>query len=166
MKFYISGKIGEDKPSPETLAKFKKAEDMLRAKGHEVFNPTTSGLGAHAESLAKANDTSFYEEILTLDLMALKKCDAVLALPDWNISHGAQSELIWAKALKKPIYREGKNGGLIFFDVNVVNTTDFTVHMRAFGVSLRSFDEYINSIGLCYPYNMEISVEQCILDPT
>ena len=45
MKFYVCGKIGKNNPSPETLAKFKKAEDMLRSRGHEVFNPTTSGLG-------------------------------------------------------------------------------------------------------------------------
>ena len=46
MKFYVCGKIGKNNPSPETLAKFKKAEDMLRSRGHEVFNPTTSGLEA------------------------------------------------------------------------------------------------------------------------
>ena len=71
MKFYISGKIGKKNPSLETLAKFKKAEDMLKGRGHEVFNPTTSGLGAHAESLAKAADydTSFYQEIVLLDAM-------------------------------------------------------------------------------------------------
>lgn len=44
MKFYVCGKIGKDNPSPGTLAKFKKAEDMLKSKGYEVFNPTTSGL--------------------------------------------------------------------------------------------------------------------------
>ena len=54
MKFYISGKIGENAPSKETLAKFKEAEEFLKEKGHEVFNPTTSGLGLHAESLARA----------------------------------------------------------------------------------------------------------------
>ena len=40
MRFYICGKIGEEKPSTETLAKFKEAEDMLKGRGHEVFNPT------------------------------------------------------------------------------------------------------------------------------
>ena len=81
MKFYICGKIGKDNPSPETLAKFKEAKDFLREKGHEVFNPTTSGLGRHAESLAQAADyeTSFYQEILLLDHVQLSQCDAVLA---------------------------------------------------------------------------------------
>ena len=52
MKFYVCGKIGKKNPSPEILAKFKKAEDMLKSKGHEVFNPTTSGLGARVGGLA------------------------------------------------------------------------------------------------------------------
>ena len=88
MKFYISGKIGKEDPSPETLAKFKKAEDMLRSRGHDVFNPTTSGLGRHAESLAQAADydTSFYQEIMLLDLVQLAQCDAVLVLEDWHNS--------------------------------------------------------------------------------
>lgn len=34
MKFYISGKIGE-----ENRQKFARAEEMLKAKGYEVFNP-------------------------------------------------------------------------------------------------------------------------------
>jgi len=65
MKFYVCGKIGKDNPSPETLAKFKKAEDMLRSRGHEVFNPTTSGLGRHAESLAET--TCDHPELQTCD---------------------------------------------------------------------------------------------------
>ena len=85
MKVYISGKIGKDHPSPETLAKFKEAEDMLKGKGHEVFNPTTSGLGRHAESLAQAADyeTSFYQEILLLTL-----CSCRSAMPSWYFQTG------------------------------------------------------------------------------
>ena len=121
MRIYICGKIGEDKPSLETLAKFKKAEDMLKDKGHEVFNPTTSGLGRHAESLAQAADyeTSFYQEILLLDLVQLSQCDAVLVLPDWHRSPGAKVEMMLAMALHKPIYQEAPNGRLfeVKFDV-------------------------------------------------
>ena len=121
MRIYICGKIGEDKPSLETLAKFKKAEYMLKDKGHEVFNPTTSGLGRHAESLAQAADydTSFYQEILLLDLVQLSQCDAVLVLPDWHQSPGAKVEMMLAMALRKPIYQEAPNGRLfeVKFDV-------------------------------------------------
>lgn len=121
MRIYICGKIGEDKPSLETLEKFKKAEDMLIEKGHVVFNPTASGLGRHAESLAQAADydTSFYQEILLLDLVQLSQCDAVLVLPDWHQSPGAKVEMMLAMALHKPIYQEAPNGRLfeVKFDV-------------------------------------------------
>ena len=124
MKFYISGKIGKEDPSPETLAKFKKAEDMLRSKGHDVFNPTTSGLGRHAESLAQAADydTSFYQEIMLLDLVQLAQCDAVFVLEDWQNSPGSKPELMLAMALQMPIYREAPNGRLfpVKFDVRMI----------------------------------------------
>ena len=104
MRIYISGKIGEETPSPETLAKFRRVEDMLRSMGYDVFNPTNSGLGAHAESLAKKNGTTFYEEILLLDQQELKKCDGVYMLNDWRLSPGARSELALARALRRPVY--------------------------------------------------------------
>ena len=124
MKFYICGKIGKDNPSPETLAKFKKAEDMLKGKGHDVFNPTTSGLGRHAEILAEAAhyETSFYQEIMLLDLEQLSRCDAVLVLKDWHNSPGSKAELMLAMALQMPIYQEAPNGRLfpMNFDVRKI----------------------------------------------
>lgn len=133
MKFYICGKIGEDRPSPATLAKFKKAEDMLKSKGYEVFNPTTSGLGRHAESLAQAADyeTSFYQEILLLDLVQLSQCDAVLVLPDWHRSPGAKVEMMLAMALHKPIYQEAPNGRLFEVKFDVRKRVDYTDHTKA-----------------------------------
>lgn len=108
MKVYISGKIGEGNPSPETLAKFRKAEDLLLEKGYEVFNPTTSGLGGMAEECvdqAKADglETTWYAEILKLDLDALSFCDVIYMLPDWQGSPGGRTEYQFAIALKKKI---------------------------------------------------------------
>ena len=123
MKFYISGKIGEDNPSPETLAKFKKAEDMLEDKGHEVFNPTSEEWQnfllmnwSAAEPLAVIDK---YTYILLKDIQKLTKCDAVLVLPDWHQSPGAKVEMMLAMASHKPIYQEAPNGRLfeVKFDV-------------------------------------------------
>lgn len=141
MKFYICGKIGEDRPSPETLAKFKEAEDFLREKGHEVFNPTTSGLGRHAESLAQAADyeTSFYQEILLLDHVQLSQCDAVLVLQDWHNSDGGKSELMLAQALKMPIYEKAPNGRLVEVKFDVRKRVDYTDHTQA--ITLGEFME-------------------------
>ena len=115
MNIYISGKIGKDNPSKETLAKFKEAEDMLKSKGHEVFNPTTSGFGNHAEKNVQTAtyETSFYQEILLMDLVQLSQCDAVLILSDWHRSPGAKVEIMLATALDIPIYYEAPNGRLI-----------------------------------------------------
>ena len=99
MKVYISGKIGEEVLSDATRKKFARAEDMLRLKGYDVFNPTTSGLGKLAEDLAKKNGTDFYREIMVLDLGELALCDAIYMLPDHKDSPGAAVELAYAKAV-------------------------------------------------------------------
>ena len=141
MKIYISGKIGENAPSKETLAKFKEAEEFLKGKGHEVFNPTTSGLGKHAESLAKAAEyeTSFYQEILLLDLVQLSQCDAVMVLTDWHNSGGAKVELMLAQALHIPIYELAPNGRLFEMKVDVRKRIDYTDHKKA--ITLGEFME-------------------------
>ena len=99
MKVYISGKIGEDVLSDATIEKFASAEKFLKKKGHKVFNPTKSGYGKIAENTAKANGTTFYREILLLDIMALQQCDMICLLPDWIGSPGARAELFFAEAI-------------------------------------------------------------------
>ena len=88
MKVYICGKIGEEVLSSETREKFARAEKMLRSKGYDVFNPTTSGFGESAELAAVRYGTSFYKEIIIYDLAALKQCDAIYMLSDWEKSPG------------------------------------------------------------------------------
>lgn len=108
MKYYIAGKIGEEKPSPATLAKFKEAEDRLLAAGYEVFNPTTSGYGKLAdekvrEAKMQGKKTDWYQEILKLDLDALSFCDGIYLLPDYKSSGGAMTEYHFAQAAHKKI---------------------------------------------------------------
>ena len=148
MKFYICGKIGEDRPSPATLAKFKEADDFLKEKGHKVFNPTNSGLGRHAESLAQAADyeTSFYQEILLLDLMQLSQCDAVMVLQDWHNSDGSKAELMLAQALHKPIYQQAENGSLIEMKFDVRKILDYTNHTKAI-----TLGEFLKEFGWLKP---------------
>ena len=98
-KVYISGKIGEEVLSEAIREKFAKAEKWLKSQGYDVFNPTTSGLGTAAERAAKKYGTTFYKEILIYDLMALKQCDAIYMLPDWQHSRGALVEYFYAKAV-------------------------------------------------------------------
>ena len=109
MRVYISGKIGRDTPCAEVLEKFRMAELILKDAGHEVFNPTTSGLGHKAEELAATlshecgHPVEWYDAILLLDLQEPAKCDAICLLPDWKDSNGATVELFYAIATKKEV---------------------------------------------------------------
>ena len=111
MKVYISGKIGRnEKIAKATLEKFAKREKRLRDIGCETFNPTTSGLGTLAENYARANGSTFYQEILLLDLMELSKCDAIYLLPDWKDSPGAMVEFMFANAIGLTVFEETVRG--------------------------------------------------------
>ena len=106
MKVYISGKIGEEVISEAIRQKFAKAEEMLKAKGYKVFNPTTSGLGKVAdekvlEAERRGEKTTWYQEILKLDLDALSSCDGIYLLNDYKQSDGARIEYDFALANKK-----------------------------------------------------------------
>lgn len=106
MKVYICGKIGEEVISDATRRKFARAEEMLKAKGYEVFNPTTSGLGKVAdekvlEAERRGEKTTWYQEILKLDLDALSFCDGIYLLNDYKQSDGARIEYDFALANKK-----------------------------------------------------------------
>ena len=125
MKFYISGKIGEEVLSERTRQKFADAEDFLRSRGHEVFNPTCSGLGHVAMRMNKCNGEGFYNNILRLDLAELFVCDAVLVLPDWRHSPGAKAEVTVARAIGLPIYEKAPNGRLFEIEVDTVMRKTF-----------------------------------------
>ncbi|MBR1932935.1 MAG: DUF4406 domain-containing protein [Prevotella sp.] len=104
MRVYISGKIGEDVISEATLDKFSKVELQLKQQGHTVFNPTKSGLGCVADKRVKnarkqGDSTTWYNEILKLDIAKLSFCDAIVMLPDWASSPGALAELAFAAAV-------------------------------------------------------------------
>ena len=106
MKVYISGKIGEEVLSEATREKFARAERELREWDFDVFNPTTSGLGARAEELAGERGTDFYTEIMKLDLEELRGCDAIYLLDDWILSPGARVEREEAMRLGLDIWYE------------------------------------------------------------
>ncbi|MBR6375049.1 MAG: DUF4406 domain-containing protein [Alloprevotella sp.] len=123
MRVYISGKIGEETPSPETLAKFKKAEDMLKGKGYQVFNPTTSGYGAYAEEFVRNYNKclpenmckiEWYDKILLMDLDAVATCHAIYMLDDWENSPGANTEYSYAMAIGRKIFFQSKEDAAVY----------------------------------------------------
>lgn len=112
MRVYISGKIGEEVISDATRQKFARAEEMLKAKGYEVFNPTNEKWQQllkddyerqyyDREMKIPANAAKFYTYCLLRDLMAMSLYDAVYFLEDWDKSPGANVEYSFASATGK-----------------------------------------------------------------
>lgn len=109
-RVYISGKIGEEVISEATRRKFARAEEMLRAKGYDVFNPCDEKWQATLRRdyekeklspgslLLQGKFPTFYAYVLLRDLMVLATKDAVYFLDDWEASNGANTELSFALA--------------------------------------------------------------------
>ena len=127
MRVYISGKIGEEVISEATRAKFARAEEMLKAEGYEVFNPTCEEWQRHVrmmyekdrkakEPWVKGSFPDLYGYILLRDLMVLSAKDAIYMLADWTKSDGANVELDFARATKKLIFWENEEDAQIFCD--------------------------------------------------
>jgi nucleoside 2-deoxyribosyltransferase len=67
--------------------------------GIGVFCPH-SHTSLHHTKGSVASETFYYD----LDLEFLSRCDALLALPDWQQSRGARKEVEWAIANQKPVF--------------------------------------------------------------
>lgn len=89
MKIYISGPITGN---PDYKKQFADAATKLRKEGHQVLDPTVwSREGLELD----------YEEYMVLDLAMVDVADAVLMLPGWQNSKGAQREYWRAKEKEK-----------------------------------------------------------------
>lgn len=94
MRLYISGPI----TGIENYRRiFQGAKDALTAKGYDVVNP--------AELTEVIGDSFTYDEILAIDLDLLARCDAVVQLPGWENSRGANVEYGYALAADKIIIK-------------------------------------------------------------
>ena len=114
MRVYISGKIGELEPRPSTIEKFAKAEEKLRARGFDVFNPVREEMAKKAKALFRPefailhegnfHKPGLYETVLLLDLDALSHCHAIYLLDDYKKSPGALTEASFAFATEKKCF--------------------------------------------------------------
>lgn len=122
MKVYISGKIGEEVISEATRQKFAKAEEMLKAKGYTVFNPTSEGwqtyLSVVWSAVPSVVRTDKYSFILLEDLKKLAKYDAIYFLEDWDKSPGAGSEHSFAMATGKKMLWQRLEDAQVFRNDN------------------------------------------------
>lgn len=79
MKIYIAGKITGN---PDYKTQFEKVENILIKRGHSVMNPAW---------LKDGKDFKHYDYMAVTEAMQ-KVCEAVVFLPNWKESEGAQTE--------------------------------------------------------------------------
>ena len=106
MKVYISGRIGEEVISDETRQRFAKAEEMLKAKGYETFNPADEQVQYWLDEMyesAKEMDETLdrYTYYLMKVMIKLAKCETIYMQENWRRSPGATAEYHFAVATKK-----------------------------------------------------------------
>lgn len=129
MRVYISGKIGEEVISETTRQKFARAEEMLKAKGYQVFNPCDERWQRvlkreyEGDSYVKSpwltgTFPDFYSYCLLRDLMVLSTKDAVYFLDDWDKSSGANTEHSFATATNKKLLWQRIEDAQVFHDEN------------------------------------------------
>ena len=90
-KVYISGQMS-GLPREEYLARFAKAESLLRQEGFAVVNPARL-LPSRWPWLYRLIG---YRLTLLYDLWHLSRCDLIYKIPGWKESHGANIESCWA----------------------------------------------------------------------
>lgn len=105
MKVYIAGPIaGKENGNREMFAK---AAELLQSRGHETINPhdiPANHDGPCIGGPASVEDhTHQYGCYLRDDLMVMMFCDGVAALPGWELSTGASTEVHVAQSLGIPV---------------------------------------------------------------
>ena len=90
-RVYISGQMS-GLPREEYLARFAKAESLLRQEGFAVVNPARL-LPSRWPWLYRLMG---YRLTLLYDLWRLSHCDLIYKIPGWKESHGANIESCWA----------------------------------------------------------------------
>lgn len=105
MKVYISGPItGVDEDKCDIAFGF--AAVGLELRGHEPVSPW---------HLSQMLPPSFScNDYMDIDMVLLKKCDAILMLPGWEESRGATQEFAYAN----------RNDMKIYYDINDVEDED------------------------------------------
>lgn len=98
MNIYIAGKVTGE-PIEACRAKFEEAEQRLRSIGVTPINPLKLGIPI----------TATREEAMPHCMKALRCCDAVLFLIDWEHSEGSHQERGQALSWKLQLYYEADN---------------------------------------------------------
>jgi nucleoside 2-deoxyribosyltransferase len=97
MLIYVAGPYRGDVDGNIAKARAVAAECYLA--GHDVICP-------HMNTAKMDEDTGLPDEFwLNTTLNLLRRCDAVVVVPDWEKSEGTHAELAYAKTVGIPIYK-------------------------------------------------------------
>lgn len=107
MKFYISGPITGMEDGNKQI--FDKSANKLREIGYDTLNPWDLDL---------IDKQSNWKNNLRRDIKYLVDCDAVLLLPGWELSPGAELEVTIAYYLGMGFYR-WKGGSLVNMQITI-----------------------------------------------
>ncbi len=101
-RLYVAGPMSGI--SEHNYPQFREIAKLLRDQGYEVFNPAENNDGGVSQGRA------FY---MRIDIPALMASEAVVVLPGWQESRGANLEVWVAIDLDMPVYRyEITDGGI------------------------------------------------------
>lgn len=112
MNIYIAGPM-RNRPE-DNFPAFNKAAQLLRLRGHEVFNPAEKGCEEEMKSQGGSAmaDMAFRRKVFALDWAWIAEhADAVAMLPGWEQSRGAVSEKAAADAIGLQVIYLGQEDG-------------------------------------------------------
>lgn len=99
---YISGPISG--AGPRWAEPFMQAEQYLRGQGWSVINPATLGhedLGYDGHEIPAVH---VLRQFLARDFKYLTHCDAIVLIPGWSNSRGANAEVVVAHMTNMATY--------------------------------------------------------------
>lgn len=108
-RYYVAGPMRSIKRF--NFPEFHRVSELLRALGHEVFNPAErdlaigfdpTGMSGH-EDLA-ALGFSLRDALGADTAWICREADAIVVLDGWEVSSGARAEVALARALGLPVY--------------------------------------------------------------
>lgn len=114
MRAYIAGPMSGRPYFNRDL--FDSTAELLRNYGWDVFNPAEHDALEYGEAMLSSNPTGDHKiakrvfgfdlrKTLAMDLEWLcRSADAIVMLPDWQMSKGATAEYYTARALGLPVY--------------------------------------------------------------
>lgn len=97
---------------------FTRAEERLRSRGFQVFNPVRIGRGIATDEEINS-DEDLLRIVMCVERSVAQRCDAIYLLRGWEHSEGAKHELSAAIRKGCDVLLESEDLGARFYDVRM-----------------------------------------------